>query len=250
DLATPDYQEKMQDDLLWVYEGLTNYLESDRAQPDAGSGASAAQSRAGARLPYRRGRCVSRLPGSAYAARGSARWSGPCAASGPLLEDDLGWIAGRLHRRAGGDHPASCRSEARDHLRQQPGFGPGGASSVGGWVLSQAGGGDARTPAPCDAIVAQEAGGARPQGLDRECRGHVPLDGTAGRCRRRGVARRPCDRARPRAGAGLGVQPVAALVAVPAFQHRPECLAAADRGVAGYVEDVLSDSRRRSAGVT
>jgi predicted metalloprotease with PDZ domain len=26
DLATPDYQEKMQDDLLWVYEGLTNYL--------------------------------------------------------------------------------------------------------------------------------------------------------------------------------------------------------------------------------
>jgi predicted metalloprotease with PDZ domain len=26
DLATPDYQEAMQDDLLWVYEGLTNYL--------------------------------------------------------------------------------------------------------------------------------------------------------------------------------------------------------------------------------
>jgi predicted metalloprotease with PDZ domain len=26
DLATPDYQETMQDDLLWVYEGLTNYL--------------------------------------------------------------------------------------------------------------------------------------------------------------------------------------------------------------------------------
>ena len=26
DLATPDYQEPMQDDLLWVYEGLTNYL--------------------------------------------------------------------------------------------------------------------------------------------------------------------------------------------------------------------------------
>jgi predicted metalloprotease with PDZ domain len=25
-LATPNYQEKMQDDLLWVYEGLTNYL--------------------------------------------------------------------------------------------------------------------------------------------------------------------------------------------------------------------------------
>jgi predicted metalloprotease with PDZ domain len=28
DLATPDYQEPMQDDLLWVYEGLTNYLGS------------------------------------------------------------------------------------------------------------------------------------------------------------------------------------------------------------------------------
>ena len=26
DLATPDYQQPMQDDLLWVYEGLTNYL--------------------------------------------------------------------------------------------------------------------------------------------------------------------------------------------------------------------------------
>jgi predicted metalloprotease with PDZ domain len=26
DLATPDYQEPMKDDLLWVYEGLTNYL--------------------------------------------------------------------------------------------------------------------------------------------------------------------------------------------------------------------------------
>jgi predicted metalloprotease with PDZ domain len=26
DLATPNYQDKMQDDLLWVYEGLTNYL--------------------------------------------------------------------------------------------------------------------------------------------------------------------------------------------------------------------------------
>ncbi len=26
DLATPDYQQTMQDDLLWVYEGLTNYL--------------------------------------------------------------------------------------------------------------------------------------------------------------------------------------------------------------------------------
>ncbi|HEY3974495.1 MAG TPA: M61 family peptidase [Candidatus Sulfotelmatobacter sp.] len=26
DLATPDYQQAMQDDLLWVYEGLTNYL--------------------------------------------------------------------------------------------------------------------------------------------------------------------------------------------------------------------------------
>jgi predicted metalloprotease with PDZ domain len=26
DLATPDYQQRMQDDLLWVYEGLTNYL--------------------------------------------------------------------------------------------------------------------------------------------------------------------------------------------------------------------------------
>jgi predicted metalloprotease with PDZ domain len=26
DLTTPDYQEPMQDDLLWVYEGLTNYL--------------------------------------------------------------------------------------------------------------------------------------------------------------------------------------------------------------------------------
>ncbi|HZZ17370.1 MAG TPA: M61 family peptidase, partial [Candidatus Sulfotelmatobacter sp.] len=26
DLSTPDYQEPMQDDLLWVYEGLTNYL--------------------------------------------------------------------------------------------------------------------------------------------------------------------------------------------------------------------------------
>ena len=26
DLATPDYQEAMKDDLLWVYEGLTNYL--------------------------------------------------------------------------------------------------------------------------------------------------------------------------------------------------------------------------------
>jgi len=26
DLATPDYQEPMRDDLLWVYEGLTNYL--------------------------------------------------------------------------------------------------------------------------------------------------------------------------------------------------------------------------------
>jgi predicted metalloprotease with PDZ domain len=26
DLATPDYKEPMQDDLLWVYEGLTNYL--------------------------------------------------------------------------------------------------------------------------------------------------------------------------------------------------------------------------------
>ncbi|MFZ1006750.1 MAG: M61 family peptidase, partial [Candidatus Sulfotelmatobacter sp.] len=26
DLATPDYQEPMQDDLLWVYEGLTDYL--------------------------------------------------------------------------------------------------------------------------------------------------------------------------------------------------------------------------------
>src|SRR4029077_16086457 len=26
DLATPDYQMPMQDDLLWVYEGLTNYL--------------------------------------------------------------------------------------------------------------------------------------------------------------------------------------------------------------------------------
>jgi len=26
DLATPDYQQVMQDDLLWVYEGLTNYL--------------------------------------------------------------------------------------------------------------------------------------------------------------------------------------------------------------------------------
>jgi predicted metalloprotease with PDZ domain len=28
DLATPDYQQPMQDDLLWVYEGLTNYLGS------------------------------------------------------------------------------------------------------------------------------------------------------------------------------------------------------------------------------
>ena len=26
DLATPDYQQPMQDDLLWVYEGLTEYL--------------------------------------------------------------------------------------------------------------------------------------------------------------------------------------------------------------------------------
>jgi predicted metalloprotease with PDZ domain len=26
DLSTPDYQQQMQDDLLWVYEGLTNYL--------------------------------------------------------------------------------------------------------------------------------------------------------------------------------------------------------------------------------
>ena len=26
DLATPDYEQPMQDDLLWVYEGLTNYL--------------------------------------------------------------------------------------------------------------------------------------------------------------------------------------------------------------------------------
>jgi predicted metalloprotease with PDZ domain len=26
DLATPDYQQPMQDDLLWIYEGLTNYL--------------------------------------------------------------------------------------------------------------------------------------------------------------------------------------------------------------------------------
>jgi len=26
DLTTPDYQQPMQDDLLWVYEGLTNYL--------------------------------------------------------------------------------------------------------------------------------------------------------------------------------------------------------------------------------
>jgi predicted metalloprotease with PDZ domain len=28
DLATPDYEQPMQDDLLWVYEGLTNYLGS------------------------------------------------------------------------------------------------------------------------------------------------------------------------------------------------------------------------------
>ena len=41
DLTTPDYEKPMQDDLLWVYEGLTSYLgdDAERSQryPHAGS---------------------------------------------------------------------------------------------------------------------------------------------------------------------------------------------------------------------
>jgi len=59
DLTTPDYQQPMQDDLLWVYEGLTQYLRSaDRPQQSTDARAGARQSGPDCRCarPYSRPR--------------------------------------------------------------------------------------------------------------------------------------------------------------------------------------------------
>jgi len=64
---------------------------------------------------------------------------------------------------------------------------------------------------------------------------HVPLDGAAGESAGCGDTGRAGDRSRRRAGARHGVQPRAAMGAVPADQHCAECITAADRFLEGCV---------------
>ena len=47
DLATPDYEKPMQTDLLWVYEGLTDYLGEILTRPDGRTDAGAISRRSG-----------------------------------------------------------------------------------------------------------------------------------------------------------------------------------------------------------
>jgi predicted metalloprotease with PDZ domain len=111
DLATPDYQKPMQDDLLWVYEGLTSYLgeilsaRSNLRTPEQFRDSVAEMA---ADLQYRSGRTWRNLQDTADAVPSmqgaSGQWQNWRRPVDYYAEDVLNWMAVDviLHQESGG----------------------------------------------------------------------------------------------------------------------------------------------------